>query len=208
MWIRSGLFPRLDQPARGLPALPVIPCLCGALRVGWGVGGVGRARQPIMAAVRGLPPNSSKPYLLGGISNTISVHCFLVVMNGRPIPRWGSSQLLWWERRGVGGRQDLGFISPGCGSAAPGSLSSEPALSCRSPLGLGCRGAWPRRAAPSCGAELPSGPWRYLLPPLAEEGLVFGERGWLSCGRKRRTGPGPRRTGRPLSWGEKGLCGG
>lgn len=120
VWILPWPGPACPGPAsvRGRP-LSVWNPVCGQDR-GCGVGGVGRARQPIMAAGRGLPPNSSKPYRLGGISNTISAHCFLLVINRRPMPCCGSSQLLWWERRGGWWTSQLGLYLPlATGSAQP-----------------------------------------------------------------------------------------
>lgn len=139
--IRSEFFPGLGQPALGQPEFVVIPSIrntvCGE---GWGcgVGGMGRARQPITAANRGLPPNSSKSYRLGGISNTISVHCFLLVINRRPIPRCGSSQLLWWERRGGWWTSQLGLYLPlATGSAQPlDHLTARESRAASGPRGL------------------------------------------------------------------------
>lgn len=98
------------------PASLVILSVWGAL--GTGCGEYGEGNTAHCQLPRGLLPNCSKPYRLGGISNTISVHCFLLVIKRRPVPCCGSSQLLWWER-GVGGRHDLGFICLAAGSPLP-----------------------------------------------------------------------------------------
>ena len=148
-WRGSGFSPCPgdSQPSRSSPA-------CGRLCVGRtrvGVrGGVGRPRPLIMAAVRGLPPNFSKPYRLGGIPNTVSVHCFLLVISRRPIPAVAAQGYCggegggWWT-------SPLGFISPGRGRAAPGSLSSGTGQRRSVRVGLSCwehgLGRWRCRAA-------------------------------------------------------------
>lgn len=85
---------------------------------GPGVGALGGQGSSVWQLLGGLPPNHSKLYRLGGISNTISAHCFLWVIERRPIPCRGSLKLLWWEG-GADGRHSLGFISPSTGSPQP-----------------------------------------------------------------------------------------
>lgn len=126
---------------------------------------------------RGLPPNCSKPYRLGGISNTISGHCFPLVIKRRPVPCCGSSQLLWWER---GGRcwwtSPLGPYLPGCAQPLGHSAASQGrAAALSSHTVRRCRGAWPRPGSTAM-QLFPKGPRRYLRPHLQGKVWPSGRR--------------------------------
>ena len=139
-------------------------------------GGPGGPGGSLGQRLRGLPPNCSKPYRLGGVSSTISVHCFLWVIRRRPVSCCGCSQLLWWEKRGAGGLTadvTIWALSPFGHrvSAAWGSLTSKTVQSRRSSWR-----AWPRAGGSTVEAEFP---WRHLHPlPQGRYGLWEG--GWLT----------------------------
>lgn len=145
-------------------------------------GGPGGPGGSLGQRLRGVPPNCSKPYRLGGVSSTISVHCFLWVIRRRPVSCCGCSQLLWWEK-GVCDRRrhELGFISPRHReSTAWGSLTSKAVQSRRSSWR-----AWPKAGGRTVEAELP---WRHLHP--LPQGKVRALGGGLAhCGRRCRTDP-------------------